>query len=196
MITYQGIAWGEKRAEARKAVVNAGLVKKNVTWQFAAAGGENVGQFAMVPDSYLGWDFYEGYSAGGTSDWLYPNDISGKVAGYSVSMLYLEYIFHINQGKADKKDPRLNAVMIDLVTPSVSDAMKDLNTKLTTLYGEPVRVPLTGWIWYGGERSAVMLIEFDDFVSLLYSRVDSLERLREVSGLLNPAPASNDLNGL
>ena len=84
VITYQGIAWGEKRAEARKAVVNAGLVKKNVTWQFAAAGGENVGHFAMDPDSYLGWDFYEGYSAGGTSDWLYPNNISGKVAGYSI----------------------------------------------------------------------------------------------------------------
>ena len=196
-IRYQDMEWGAKRDTVRKTMIKAGLVKKKINWSFASAGGDTIGHFAINPDDFAGWDFYDGYQGGATSDWIYPSEIGGKIAGYSASRIYLEYLYNIGKNnKVDKKDPRLSAVVIDLVTPSVSSALTDLKEKLSGLYGEAVPVPYAGWIWYGGNRTAVMLIEFDDFVTLLYSRVDSFQRLKEVTEIANPTPNKHDTSGL
>ena len=175
-ITFQGIPWRSSLGEVERLLTESGFIKEG-----AVRPTSVYTPFNLVPGRYMQKDEgrlviipqtmdHHGYIRNCQVLMLWSSDVEKTIGGYEADSVYFTFAY-------DGENTELTTVELVLKTDDEERAIRDLQQKLTGIYGKHQRGSyknLYTLVWKGAEDTAVMILsdsKYGEAVSLYYGMV-------------------------
>ena len=203
-ITFQGIPWRSSVEEVERLLTESGLVKEG-----AITATSVYTPFNLVPGTYLQKDEgrlviipqtmdHHGYIRNCQVLMLWSSDVEKTIGGYKADSIYFTFAY-------DGENTELTTVKLVLKTDDEERAIKDLQEKLTGIYGKNQRGSYKSYyalVWKGAENTAALIFsdsKYGEAVSLYYGMISPSAVYDAADKRLTSQPGqvdTGDANGL